>query len=427
MGYDKTTKLITKPIDTTDVAAALGVNSSDVGFLCSSEEINMYARYKPIKFKKWSELTEAEREGMSTDAADNIHFGIQITGPTSGELDSTLSEIHDTEFKYIRPEGGEDSPYRLTDFDKYKHNALPNPGASFQLSSKGGLLEAYFNDEDHQQGSLGQLTVQYDDTNIYGVDFTEMFKDNAESIQNALSRSYPCILVTDALGKSYFTALDYPSELGGTPAARPLYYNSAYQRSTNWSVRFGKPTLSNGLNPSTTKPWNAPQDGMKATLFLLKSADIYGPYLDLAKTQNFAENWVSLEAGNSYMVASKPIVLPSDAFGAPLELKRYGAAAVYFEPTGVTYENGSFTVQFAREGDVAETVTVKTTAKIDSISVVKKMEVTPIIGNPTALFTAEDFGFQFFAPGQTYTVQITVETADSSGTTSKRQTFNFTA
>jgi hypothetical protein len=427
MGYDKTTKLVTKPIDTTDVAAALGVNSSDVGFLCSSEEINMYAKYKPIKFKKWSELTEAEREGMSTDAADNIHFGIQITGPTSGELDSTLSEIHDTEFKYIRPEGGEDSPYRLTDFDKYKHNALPNPGASFQLSSKGGLLEAYFNDEGHQQGSLAGIAVQYDETNIYGVDFTDMLKDTAETLQNALSRAYPCILVTDSRGRSFFTALDYPGDLLSAPAARPLYYNSAYQRSSNWSVRFGKPNLSNGLNPSTTKPWNAPQDGMRATLFLVKSADVNGPYLDIAKTQNFAENWVSLEVGNSYMVASKPIVLPSDAFGAPLVLKRYGASSVYYEPTGVNYASPFLTISYTKVGETDETVTLECRAEIDNMIATKSSQIVPGGVGMVPAFSASDFGMLAFVSGHTYTVMVTITTTDSNGSTTRTGTYNFTA
>lgn len=427
MGYDKTTKLVTKPIDTTDVAAALGVNSSDIGFLCSSEEINMYAKYKPIKFKKWSELTEAEREGMSTDAADNIHFGIQITGPTSGELDSTLSEIHDTEFKYIRPEGGEESPYRLTDFDKYKHNALPNPGASFQLSSKGGLLKAYFNDEDHQQGSLGQLTVQYDDTNIYGVDFTEMIKDNSESLQNALSRSYPCILVTDALGKSYFTALDYPGDFSDAPKARPLYYNKAYQRSTNWSVRFGKPTLRNGINLSTTKPWNSPQEGLRATLFLLKSADIYGPYLDIAKTQNFSENWISLEVDSSFMIASKPIVLPSDAFGAPLVLKRYGASSIYFEPIGVDYANPFLTISYTKAGETDETVTLECRAEIDNMIAIKSSQIVPGSVGMVLAFTASDFGMLAFMSGEVYTVKVTLTTTDSDGSTTKIGTYNFKA
>ena len=426
MGYDKTTKLVTKPIDTTNVAAALGVNSSDVGFLCSSEEINMYARYKPIKFKKWSELTEAEREGMSTDAADNIHFGIQITGPTSGELDSTLSEIHGTEFKYIRPVGGEDSPYRLTDFDKYKHDALPNPGASFQLSSKGGLLEAYFNDEDHQQGSLAGIIVQYDETNIYGVDFTDMLKDTAETLQNALSRAYPCILVTDALGKSYFTALDYPGDLLSAPAARPLYYNGAYQRSSNWSVRFGKPVLSNGLNPSTTKPWTSAQEGMRATLFLLKSADIYGPYLDLAKTQNFAENWISLAADSAFVGVANPVVLPADMLGAPLVLTSAGSARVYFEPTGITYADPFLNIGYNKVGETDETVTLEYTATINGISAVKSAQVSPS-GAPIMLsFVASDFGLLTFVGGE-YTVKVTLKTTDSKGATTKTESYNFSA
>lgn len=426
MGYDSNTKIVTKPIGTTDIATALGVDSRDVGTLCTSEEINMMAKYKPIRYNQWRELEEWQREGMPSDAADNIHFGIKINGPVNGVLDFNLVAIHDTVFEYLRPRGGAAEPYRMTDFDKYKHNAYANPGASFQIDAKGGILEAYFDDEEDQTGSLRNIVVQYDDTNIYGIDFTEMYKDNAETITNALARSYPCILVTDKNGRSYFTALDYPGDLLSAPAARPLYYNGAYQRSSNWSVRFGKPVLSNGLNPSTRKPWTSAQTGMRATLFLLKSADIYGPYLDFAKTQNFSENWISLAADSAFMGVANPIVLPADILGAPLVLRSSTAAMVYFEPTGITYKEPFLKINYNKVGETDETVTLECAATIDGIRAVKSAQISPS-GAPIILsFVASDFGLLTFVGGE-YTVKVTLKTTDSKGATTKTESYNFSA
>ena len=427
MGYNSDIKLVTKPIDTTDIAAALGVASGDVGTLCTSNKINKWAKYKPIRYNQWQELEESQREGMPSDAADNIHFGIKINGPVNGVLDYNIVAIHDTVFEYIQPRGGAAEPYRMTDFDKYKHNAYANPGASFQIDAKGGILEANFDDEEDQTGSLQNIVVQYDNTNIYGIDFTDMFKDNAETITNALARSYPCILVTDIAGRSFFTALDYPGDLLSAPTARPLYYNGAYQRSSNWSVRFGKPVLSNGINPSTTKPWTSAQEGMRATLFLLKSADIYGPFLDLAKTQNFSKNWISLAADSAFAGVAKPIVIPADILGAPLVLTAANAARMFFEPTGVTYNEPFITIDYNKVGDADETVTLDYSATIDGIKSAKSMQVTSGVFTPILSFSASDFGMRLIMPNEKYTIKVTIKTTDSKGSTTKTGTFEFTA
>jgi hypothetical protein len=352
MGYDSEKKLVSKPIDTTDVAAALGVTSSDVGTLCCSEEINMMAKYKPVSYAKWGELTDRERDVITNDPASNTFFGIQITGTVNGVFDHTLKEFHNAKFTYIRPVGGAASPFRITDFDNYKHDARPNPHASFNIDSRDGeKLVAYFNDDDETYGSLSGIEVGYDINNIYGVDFTAMYSDgdgeSGESLENNLKRSYPCILITDeSNGKSYFTALDFPAELGQKPVARPLFYNGSSVSSQNWSVRFGKPTYNNGVNSGVSdKPWNSFKDNLKATLFLTKSIDIYGPFLDASKTQNFSQYWMELSEGNSaYYGAARPIVLPSDIHGASLTLKRKGAANSYFVPTGVEFVSNTIKI-----------------------------------------------------------------------------------
>lgn len=429
MGYNSETKILTKPISVSDVATVLGESNLDVGSLCTSVNINKWSKYKPISYNKWSELSENEREGTTSDIENDIHFGIRIVGvPTTALLDSNLSEIHNAEFTYLQPTGGSESPFRLTDFHKYKPDGSPNPETSFQISQKNGKLEGYYNDEDLLIGSLSGIVIKYDENNTYGVDFTEMFTSGgSESIQNALARSYPCILVTDSLGKSYFTALDYPGDLNNESKARPLYYNNNYQESTNWSVRFGKPTLRNGINLSTTKPWNSPQEEMRATLFLLKSADVDGPYLDIAKTQNFSENWISLEVGNSFPASYKPIVLPADILGAPLSLSKYGTSIAYLEPTGVTCLDNMLTIQCAKEGTFEDNTTVTHYAYIDGVRTSIKSFKASNLMIPAISYVASDFGLANFMSGTTYTVKVHITTTDSNGSTSKIGTFTFTA
>lgn len=49
-------------ISVADVKAVLGVNSNDIGTLCTSEQINKWAIYKPLRISKNGHLTEAERQ-----------------------------------------------------------------------------------------------------------------------------------------------------------------------------------------------------------------------------------------------------------------------------------------------------------------------------------------------------------------------------
>ncbi len=426
MGYDNNTQTITAPVDMGDISTALGVDSLDIKTLCESDAVNKWSRRKPVRRPELGELADTMFEGTASDMADNIHYGIKITGSTSAEIGPPLVQIHDADFEYIRPLESEGWPMRMLDFDGYKHNALPNPGASFQLSSReNGVLTAYYNDGTHQYGSLGGIVVQYDATNTYGVDFSDMYRDTAESLENALKRSYPCILVTDSTGVSYFTALDHPND--GQPAARPLYYNGIYQKATNWSVRFDKPRLNTGISGSTSKPWSSIQVGMRATLFLVKSADIYGPYLDLAKTQNFAENWVPIV--NPLMISGKPIVLPADAIGAPLALAQYGAARVSFEPTGVRYNAPFLTIDYSQVGVTSETVTVRFEVRVSgsSVTATRTNSISPNGAMVIPSFQASDFGLLTFAGGGEYTVQVTIKTTDSQGTSSKSGTYYFSA
>lgn len=427
MAYDSNTKEITAPVDMGNISDALGVDSLDIDVLFESEGVNKWAARKPVRNSKLGVLQDTDFKGSASDFADNIYYGIQINGPTSGELGPSLSQIHSTTFSYIRPYRTEGWPYRMLDFDGYKHNALPNPGASFQLDSRDeNALAGYYNDDDQQFGSLRSLLVQYDNTNVSGVDFTDMLKDEGESLINALQRSYPCILVTDSRGRSYFTALEYPNN--GAPEVRPLYYKGTYTRSSDWSVRFAKQSYSNGVNQGVgNNPWNSAQTGMKATIFLLKSVDSTGPYLDAMHTQDFGKYWIDLNNGSVFMGSAKPIVLPADVLGAPLSLSQYGSARVYIVPTGVTFTGSLLNISYSLEGENNEGLSVKYTARMEG-GVTRSKSITIQANSlflPILSFTASELGI--LSGGGQYRVTITLESTDSVGTTTKSGNYTFTA
>lgn len=424
MAYDKKTKIITKPVSISDIAKAIKSSSLDLGTLCESPKINKFAKYKPIRYDTYKALTEAQRKGMPTDISQNIFYGIKITGPTSGTLDNDLVEIHNTKFEYLQPRGGSEEPYRMLDFDGYKHDAEPNPSASFNLSHRDDKeLVAFFNDGDHQYGSLNNISVAYYSNNIYGVDFTDMFRSPSETLEGTLQKSYPCVLVTDASGQSYFTALDYPND-DGTSSPRPLYYNGAYQGSTNWMLRFGKPRLPSLDELGGKNPWTSPQEGMKATIFLMESAVVSGPYLDRGRTMDFGSCWIPV--GDNILAEGKLIVLPSDKLGAPLRLVEYGAARVYFEPTGITATSIMITVNYAKVGKTDEEVTLKCTARMDGLTSTKEIRISPSsLVNPIITFAPSEFGMPMLMPNTDYTINISMETIDSAGSTLKAGKYTF--
>jgi hypothetical protein len=105
-----------------------------------------------------------------------------------------------------------------------------------------------------------------------------------------------------------------------------------------------------------------------------------------------------------------------------------GESGCYFVPTGVTYADNAISVSYDRVGVMPETLNVKTTAKIGESIATKESTVSPSLANLVTMFTIGINGdiATMLLPSQEYTVEITVETSDSNGTTTKSGTFTFT-
>lgn len=130
---------VTAPVGLGEVASLLG-ESSDLKTVCMSSKINSNAKYKPIR---WNKYTVHNTDGsliniVGTDGVSRKYWqaqdglcGFQI--PATNQIISAQSE--DGVWNYLPPVGGDVSPFRLEDFAGYYHNAPWNWGLPSALSS----------------------------------------------------------------------------------------------------------------------------------------------------------------------------------------------------------------------------------------------------------------------------------------------------
>lgn len=102
------------------VARELGTTENDLGRLCIHPNINKWSRYKPLRHSSVTPLTAPDKEASG--------FGV-FRLPSSSEVGL---------LEYFKPLGGSTSPFRLTDFGGYNHQALrPSLDTTFLDFSRG--------------------------------------------------------------------------------------------------------------------------------------------------------------------------------------------------------------------------------------------------------------------------------------------------
>lgn len=243
---------ISAPISAKDPYTCMGVtptaNGYDVGYICSNAhgKVNKWSKNKPYDNSKLSPLTDADKKGTAGQQNAGIYYGLKV----STEVGQWL-QLHDVTYNYVgNPKGG-NSPYRLTDFVGYDHNAKPTINGKVPTS-------AYINVE----RSL-MCTVEYDysGSNTTGVDIAEII--NSDSDATKFDSYYPCILLGN-----YARALF--NDHTGTQT--PIKYNNA------WYTKFycnltGYPSLGTGQK--------------KCTLFFVRNLYQEGIY-DIRNWQNMS-------------------------------------------------------------------------------------------------------------------------------------------
>lgn len=114
-------------------------NTFDLADLCTHENINMWAKYKPFRssimfFRQDGDSTKSDRD----DEMRRQNYGIQPPEPRlSANIASCIKDV----WTYLRPRGMEYSePYRLADFINYSHR-----DNAFMVAEASVAVNRYFN------------------------------------------------------------------------------------------------------------------------------------------------------------------------------------------------------------------------------------------------------------------------------------------
>ena len=115
--------ILTQPISVYDIANCIGVASTDVGTLCTAKsKINIWAKYKPVRYNSIKALTEDQRKQCAYGILDVQEYDFTQQSVLDQAFENALNRVYS--WQYEIPEGGVESLYRMLDFDGYNHNAV---------------------------------------------------------------------------------------------------------------------------------------------------------------------------------------------------------------------------------------------------------------------------------------------------------------
>ena len=112
-------------------------NTFDLADLCTHDNINMWAKYKPFRssimfFRQDGDPTKSDRD----DEMRRQNYGIQ---PPNPRLSANIASCINDEWTYNRPRGTVSEPFRLSDFINYSHNDKP-----FAVAKESVAVNRYF-------------------------------------------------------------------------------------------------------------------------------------------------------------------------------------------------------------------------------------------------------------------------------------------
>jgi len=160
-----------------EVASVLGIAGTSLEDVCTSANINMWAKYKPVVYNTIFTLTDAQRESANYGIHNIPTWGLVQHGEVGKMLNFWLLAyktdanapdcgVQQDYWNYLKPDGGYQAPYRLTDFVKntvlgYFHDAEPPIGAilntTIEINPAGQLSINYVN------GAQDDKTLKYSD------------------------------------------------------------------------------------------------------------------------------------------------------------------------------------------------------------------------------------------------------------------------
>ena len=163
-----------------EVAEVLGIAGNDLDAVCTSNNINMWAKFKPVVYASVATLTDAQRAAANYGIHNIPTWGLVQHGSVVTmmafwlqgykiEQNAPDCGVQPVYWSYLKPSGGVQSPYRLSDFAKntvlgYFHGAVapiaPIANPTIEISPAGHLSIVYVN------GAQSDMTLKYSDLTL---------------------------------------------------------------------------------------------------------------------------------------------------------------------------------------------------------------------------------------------------------------------
>lgn len=105
------------------IADTLGMATTDLGTLLSSDRINPASQRKPMRVATPGVLDPSQFVGTGSEHLQGIYFGVKMAT-------HNVWNISEIDYSYTPPTGGAQTPYRLTDMNGYNHKATYHPTAT---------------------------------------------------------------------------------------------------------------------------------------------------------------------------------------------------------------------------------------------------------------------------------------------------------
>lgn len=160
--------IIKAPITMSDIGKVIGSNSRSIGELIKDGYINMWSRMKPVHIENgWA----PNRSGAWWRGTD-LDCGISLVDAKTSNyklIKDKYTEDKSNGWKYKKPWGDLGgivvSPYRMLDFQNYKHDATPPIGGFgiTELVAQDGILRAQCMLTPTTTDKTGPGSVQFDD------------------------------------------------------------------------------------------------------------------------------------------------------------------------------------------------------------------------------------------------------------------------
>jgi len=166
MPYNPTTKEVTAPISIYDIQRVIGVGDNSIGNLCTNARVNMWAKYKPVRWPSMDTLSALASGGTTWDPnaaaavawwkANNGAYGLSFPSVTlqttvsgmQSALNTLATYIDGTMngWEYLKPRGYNYSEhYRFADFIGYNHQAARpiRGGATYDVYARNEVESEY--------------------------------------------------------------------------------------------------------------------------------------------------------------------------------------------------------------------------------------------------------------------------------------------